>query len=94
MKIAAELKHANAMDIRDFSQFDMIYNFNALPRRPLAIVLDNIVDSVRRSRKEVIILFSNFQAQNRDLLARPEIAILGEMRRTTDYLLARVHSGL
>src|SRR5262245_24400603 len=90
MGVSADLKHGNAMDLFDFSQFDMIYNFNSLPRQPLTVVLGNIINSVKRTNREVMILFSNFKAKDRDLLARSEISIAGEVSRTMDYILVRV----
>lgn len=93
MGVHANLEHGNAMERVDFSQFDMVYHFNSLGRKPLTVVVDNIVSSVKRTNREIMILFSNFKATDRDLLARSEISVVGEVSRTMDYILVRVSNG-
>jgi SAM-dependent methyltransferase len=87
MRIAADVGLKDATEVFDFSGFDLIYNFNALPRVPLAKVLDNIATSSRRTRMPLLILFANFQAADRDLLTMPGLILLQRVQRTTEYLL-------
>lgn len=90
MHLHADLMNINATTFHEFDKFDLIYNFNALPRAPLAIVIDNIIASARLSGKEHRVLFSNYLDLNRDLLEREEIICVAKVYRSMSYLYVRV----